>query len=441
MPRAASRLLLILAAVAVACCSNTPARAETEFQKETKWYTNYEQALALAKKQERIVIAYFCGSDWDPWTQKLDKDVLDTDMFRTWAAANVVLLKVDFLKEKHLSSLIKAQNDKLKAQFSISKVPTFVFLDSAGLPFARAGWDQAKLRGDERTGAPRAWIKYLDETVKGKPRDETLTQQKTLEEGMAFGRKHFISMLVLITQGHAAKPMEQKADLLHNQQFIRFVNRNLAFVSVEWPDETDASPQAESIRGFLVKNKIEAKPIQLLVWDMQTNKVKGRIAGFDPNHVDGLIATIESQLPRLDYNNGWIEDYRKAQAIAAQQKRYIFLTFTAMDSSDWCKKIDEEIFQTDDFKKYARKYMVLVRIDFPSATTQPEGLVTQNKNLAEMFAVRGFPMVIVLNPLGQRVGEAKYMKGGPGPFLTELSAIVKKDTERRAMLAGDDAPQ
>jgi hypothetical protein len=33
------------------------------------------------------------------------------------------------------------------------------------------------------------------------------------------------------------------------------------------------------------------------------------------------------------------------------------------------------------------------------------------------------------------------MKGGPEPFLAELSAVVKKDTERRAMLAGDDQSQ
>ena len=248
-------------------------------------------------------------------------------------------------------------------------------------------------------------------------------------------------MLVLITQGHAPKPMEQKADLLHNQQFIRFINRNMAFVSVEWPEDYDTSPQAESLRGFLAKNKIEPKPIQLLVWDMQTNKVKGRIAGFDPNHVDGLLATIESQLPKLDYNNGWIEDYRKAQAIAAQQKRYIFLTFTASDSSIWCQKMNKEVFEMDDFKKYARKYLVLVKIDFPTATTQPEGLITQNKNLAEQFNIRGYPSIIVLNPLGQRVGDAKYQKGGSEVFLNELSAIVKKDTERRAMLAGDDQAQ
>ncbi len=149
-----SRIVRPLLVVMIMALFSSPgaAWAETAYQKETKWNTNYEQALALAKKQERVVIAYFCGSDWDPWTQKLDHDVIDTDMFRSWAAANVVLMKIDVLKEKHQSSLIKTQNDKLRLQFSVSKVPVFIFLDSAGYPFARAGWEEAKLRNDERTG-------------------------------------------------------------------------------------------------------------------------------------------------------------------------------------------------------------------------------------------------------------------------------------------------
>ena len=153
---------------------------ETEYQKETKWNTNYEQALALAKKENRVILVYFCGSDWDPWTQKLDHDVMDTDMFRNWAAANVVLMKVDILKEKHQGILIKAQNDKLRQQFSVSKVPIFIFLDSAGLPFARAGWDEAKLRDDERIGAPGRGSSSWMRPSRASPRMSRSSRKKPL---------------------------------------------------------------------------------------------------------------------------------------------------------------------------------------------------------------------------------------------------------------------
>ena len=144
-----------------------PAFGETEYQKETKWYINYEQALAQAKKQQRVLLAYFCGSDWDPFTQKLEKDVLSTDMFLQWAAANIVLLKVDFLKEKHLSSLVKSQNDKLPQPVQRRQGSDICLSRQRRLALCAGGYEEVKLHDDERTGSPRAAIKYLGRDGQG----------------------------------------------------------------------------------------------------------------------------------------------------------------------------------------------------------------------------------------------------------------------------------
>jgi thioredoxin-related protein len=404
----------------------------------TKWLINYQQAMIAAKQSKKPILAYFSGSDWEPYTQKLDKDVLETDLFRHWAQQNVVLLRVDFPKVKKSTALVKVQNDKLRVRFNISTVPFFAFIDPSGLAFARGGYDDMKLHDDERSGAPRSAIKYLDATIAMRPPDEPLTEQKSLDEGMAYARKHFISLLILISQGTASGPVKNKADLLDNQQFVRFVNRSMAFVNVTWPEDSDTSPAAQELRAMLARNKVTPGPLQLLVWDMQSEKIKGRIGAIFPDNVEPLIAQIESQLPRLDYQSGWIQDLRLAQAIAAQQNRYVLVNFSSMDSSDWCQKMQKEIYDTPEFDKYARKNLVLLRIDFPTATTQPTALKTQNQTMAEMYNVRGYPTVIVLNPLGQKVSDAKYEKGGPGPLLAQLDVVLKKDTERRAMLANQD---
>ena len=404
----------------------------------TKWPISYDQALIAAKKTGKPVMAYFSGSDWDPWTQKLDADVLETDMFRHWADENVVLLRIDFTKVKKQSSFVKSQNEKLRIKYNISKSPSFAFIDASGLPFARAGYDDLRLQDDERTGDPRTAIKFLDKIILTRPKDEKIIAQKDLAEGMAFARKHYISLLILISQGNATGPMKAKADLLDNQEFVRFVNRTMAFVNLTWPEDTDTSQGASELRAMLAKNKVLPAPLQLLVWDMQTGKIKGRITGIFPDKVEPLIAQIQNQLPRLDVPSGWIEDLRLAQAVAAQQNRCILINFTSMDSSDWCQKLQHEIFDTDEFITYARKNLVLLRIDFPTATTQPETLKAQNQTLAEMYNVRGYPTVIVLNPLGQKVTDAKYEKGGPGPLLAQMDAVIKKDNERRAMLANQD---
>jgi len=428
----AALLAVVLIAVAV---SVTPADPPPV---QTKWLLSYDTAMITAKKTRKTVLAYFSGSDWDPWTQKLEHDVLETEMFRHWAQENVILLRVDFPREKKLTGFLKAQNDKLRIQYNISKVPSFSFLDPSGLPYARAGYDDLRLRDDERTGEPLEAIKFLDHIIATRPKDELIVEQKSLPEGIAYARKHFISLLILVSQGNAPGPMKTKADLLTCQPFVRFVNRTMAFVNLTWPEDSDTSESANELRALLEKNKVTPRPLQLLVWDMQTAKIKGRITAIFPDHVEPLLALIENQLPRLDVPSGWIDDMHLAQTVAAQQDRYIFIDFTSMDSSDWCQKLQSEILDTDDFLTLAKKKLVLLRIDFPKTTTQPEALRAQNQTLAEMYDVRGFPTIIVLNPLGQKVSDAKYMKGGPGPLIDQLSDVIKKDTERRAMLNNTD---
>jgi protein disulfide-isomerase len=405
-----------------------------------KWLLNYDQALLQAHKTHRAVMVYFSGSDWDAWTQKLDKDVLQTDMFLSWAEDNVVLLQVDF-PHNHRTGLLKQQADRLRIKYGVGTVPSFAFLDSSGLPFARCGYDDLRLRDDERTEEPRMAIRFLTAILAHRPPDQKLVAQKDLPTAIAYARKNFISLLILVHQGNAPGPVQTRLDLLENQAFVKFVNRTMAFVDLPWPEDTDTSEATNEFRTLLAVNKVTPKPLQLLVWDMQTNKIKGRIGYINPEQSDSLIALIQNQLPRLDAPNGWIEDFALAQTIAAQQNRYVFVDFTSMDSSDWCQKLQSEILDTEEFTSYARKNLVLVRIDFPRTTTQPQGLRDQNQTLAELYGVRGFPTVIVLNPLGQKVSDAKYEKGGVDPFLAELEPVINKDTERRQMLKDSHAEE
>lgn len=405
--------------------------------KLTKWNVIFELAQLQARKEKKLILAYFSGSDWEDYTQKLEKDVLNTDLFRDYAAKNLVLMKIDFPRDKPLSGNLKSQNDRLKKTYSIIKVPTFILMDNSGLPFARFGYDEAKLRDDEGKDQPLGFLKYLDETIKNRPPDETLIKQKNIPECIAFGKKHFLSSVFLIQKDHTDRVNALRDELVKNQMFVRFINRNVAYCEEDWPYDSDVSPEATAFRNFAAQWKLGPSPMQLVVWDMQTSKVKWKILSVDPSHVDNIIALIENSLPRLDYNGGWIEDYRTAQAIAQQQKRYIFLAFTSMDSSEFSKKMDEEVFQTPEFKKYAGTKLVLVKIDFPTSTTQPTAVAAQNKILAEMFAVRGFPTMVVMNPQGQKIADSKYLKGGAEAFLKDLKPVIKADEDRRALLMGD----
>ena len=51
-----------------------------------QWLTNVPQAVAQAKKENKIVLLDFTGSDWCGWCIKFKKETLDTTQFSDYAA-------------------------------------------------------------------------------------------------------------------------------------------------------------------------------------------------------------------------------------------------------------------------------------------------------------------------------------------------------------------
>lgn len=129
---------------------------------------------------------------------------------------------------------------------------------------------------------------------------------------------------------------------------------------------------------------------------------------------------------------GWLTDFEKAKAQAKAENKHILIDFSGSDWCGWCIKLDKEVFQKDEFKKYADEKLVLMLADFPSdKSKQSEETVKQNEKLAKEFGVRGFPTVFVLAPDGSTVGKTGYQAGGPDAYIEHLKKIIagaeKKD--------------
>ena len=400
-------------------------------EKSTDWLINFDRAMTEARRQNRLVLAYFSGSDWDPWCQKLDEEVFETPMFRSWAAEHVILLRVDFPREKRISSTVSLQNEQLKTRYSVSKTPTVVVLDPWAQPLARIGYDDLKRRKEEAPGEPKSCVAYLEGVLKNRPPDVAIAAQPDFLSGMALAKKKYGMLLMLITHAPTAHAVQMRDDLLRDQQFVKFVKANITFVKIDWSD-TDPSPAAVAFRKFAAKEKIAPVQFQLFVYDAALNVEKTRIFTYDPNHTETLISKIEAQLPHVDYSGGWLTDYTAAKTIASQQNRYLFIAFTSMDGGEWSARMDKEIFQTPEFVAYAKKNLVLLKVDFPASATQPAS--STDRMLADLYNIRGYPTVVVINPLGQKLVDSKYMKGGPKTFLGELNPILQNDSIRRQAL-------
>lgn len=121
---------------------------------------------------------------------------------------------------------------------------------------------------------------------------------------------------------------------------------------------------------------------------------------------------------------GWTTDAKAALESGMNSNRNVFLFFTGSDWCGWCKRLNSEILSTPEFLAFAEDNLVLLELDFPRRTTQPDELKVQNAKLRDYFKVTGYPTVVVLNPKGEVVSRLGYQQGGPKPFIDRLRAAA-----------------
>lgn len=121
----------------------------------------------------------------------------------------------------------------------------------------------------------------------------------------------------------------------------------------------------------------------------------------------------------------WMTDFAKAKTLAKELKRPILLDFTGSDWCKWCKLLDKEIFQTPEFQQWARKNVILVKIDFPRRAQQSRAETEQNKELSRRFKVEGFPTIVILNSDGEEIGRTGYKKVSPKAYIKHLTEYFK----------------
>ena len=97
------------------------------------WLTNLEKAKALAKKEKKMILIDFTGSDWCPPCKALKKNVFDKESFKKYAKENLVLVEFDFPRNKSkISKEQRAYNDAQKKKFGIRGYPSVFLLDANG---------------------------------------------------------------------------------------------------------------------------------------------------------------------------------------------------------------------------------------------------------------------------------------------------------------------
>lgn len=130
----------------------TQAQGQMQQKGKIQWYTNYQQALAVARQDKKPLLLFFTGSDWCGWCKKIDKEAFETPAFGNAVGSRFVFVKLDFPMNNQLPREEAQQNAMLKQKYGVSGFPTVVILDSQENFLAETGY---------RPGGGQEYADYL----------------------------------------------------------------------------------------------------------------------------------------------------------------------------------------------------------------------------------------------------------------------------------------
>src|ERR1700733_5558822 len=99
---------------------------------EATGLTSLPKAEEQAKKEGKLVLMDFTGSDWCPFCIKLHDEVFSKPEFAEYAKKNLVLVQVDFPHKKEQTKELKEANHALLEKYKIEGYPTIIVLNGQG---------------------------------------------------------------------------------------------------------------------------------------------------------------------------------------------------------------------------------------------------------------------------------------------------------------------
>ena len=123
----------------------------------------------------------------------------------------------------------------------------------------------------------------------------------------------------------------------------------------------------------------------------------------------------------------WHDNYADAKVEAEQLNLPILLLYTAPEWCGYCVKLEDRVFDTSDFRKFAKGNLVLLIADF-SKKSDKEKWMKRNSILVEKFKVGGYPCTYFITADLKKLGRlGGYEEDwSTEVYIEKMEAIVKK---------------
>lgn len=99
------------------------------------WETDFSEAQQKAKKDHKLILLNFSGSDWCGPCIRMHSTIFESQEFKSFADNRLVLINADFprLKKNQLSKVQQGKNDQLADRYNPNGIfPLTLLLDEEG---------------------------------------------------------------------------------------------------------------------------------------------------------------------------------------------------------------------------------------------------------------------------------------------------------------------
>ena len=146
-----------------------------------------------------------------------------------------------------------------------------------------------------------------------------------------------------------------------------------------------------------------------------------------------MVLTQTNNAQTVDLN--WHTDLSKAVSISINEKKPIMLFFTGSDWCGWCMRLKKEVFNHEKFKIWSDDKIILVELDFPRRKKLEPNILNQNRELARIFGVSGYPTCWLVKPQilenskvnFLKLGKLGYVAGGTDKWISVAEKFLIKN--------------
>jgi thioredoxin-related protein len=148
----------------------------------------------------------------------------------------------------------------------------------------------------------------------------------------------------------------------------------------------------------------------------------------DPDNPEASLPELSTLLSATPRRRGpWEQSETIAKRLAVREGKPILIWFTDSARSPMCKALNEELLSKPDFQEWASEKIIRLKVDANIVPDDPDmpldeketRLVEMKRYVARMkkqYKILGAPVLVMLNPAGEKIGQYRGYKRGDADF-------------------------